>query len=154
MPNSRFAQTYIDFSGEKSTVDFPIRPMTAATIAAVLTELATLGTAIAGLSSGVLVKSIATQDNTNLGGALPTDPNAQRERKWLVRFQDLTTLRYGQVEIPVAEVSSTLLLPGTDQADLSAAEWVAFIGAFETTARSIDGNAVNVLTAKLVGRNL
>lgn len=154
MPNSRFAQTYVDFSNEKSTIDFPIRPITAVTIAAVLTEAAALGTAIAGLSGGVLVKSILTQDSSSFGSTPPTDPNAQRERKWLVRFQDTVTLRYGQVEIPVAEVSTDLLLPGTDIADISDTLWTDFISAFETTARSIDGNTVNVLGARLVGRNL
>lgn len=154
MPTSRFAQTYVDFSNEKSTIDFRIRDMTAATIAAVLTELATLGTAIGGLSSGVLVKSIAMQDSSSFNSAPPTDPNAQRERKWLVRYQDLTNFKFGQVEIPVAEVSSTLLQPQSDKADLTATAWTDFITAFETTARSVDGNVVNVIEAILVGRNL
>lgn len=154
MPSSRFAQTYVDYSNEKSTIDFAIRDMTAATIAAVLTELATLGTAIAALSSGVLVKSIATQDASAFNATPPSDPNAQRERKWLVRYQDTVNFKYGQVEIPVAEVDSTLLLPQSDRADLTATEWADFIAAFETTARSVDKNTVNVIEAILVGRNL
>jgi len=154
MPNSRFARTYVDFSNEKSTVDFPIRDMTAATIATVLTELASLGTAIDDLSSGVLVKSIATQDASAFLATPPSDPNAQRERKWLVRYQDTVNFKFGQIEIPVAEVDATLLLPLSDKADLSAAEWVAFITAFETTGRSVDKNVVSVIEAILVGRNL
>lgn len=154
MATSRFAQTYIDFSMEKSTIDFRIREMTAATIAAVLTELATLGTAIGALSSGVLVKSQAIQDSSSFNSAPPTDPNAQRERKWLVRYQDLTNFKFGQVEIPVAEVTATLLQAQSDKADLTATAWTDFIAAFETTARSVDGNIVNVVEAILVGRNL
>lgn len=154
MANSRFARTYVDESGELSTVDFAIREMTAASIATLLTELATLGSAIDQLSAGTLRKSQALQDSSAFAGAAPTDPNAQRERKWRVDFQDTVTGRFGKVEIPVAFVNSSVKLPGTDQADFSAASWTAFISAFETTARSIDGNTVNVTGATLVGRNL
>jgi len=154
MPFSRFAQTYVDYSNEKSTIDFRIRDMTAATIAAVLTELATLGTAIAGLSSGTLVKSQAIQDSSTFIATPPSDVNAQRERKWLVRYQDTVNFKFGQVEIPVAEVSAALLLPMSDHADLTETAWTDFITAFETTGRSVDGNVVNVIEAILVGRNL
>jgi len=154
MPTSRFARTYIDESLEISSIDFRIREMTAATIAAVLTEAATLGAAISALSSGVLVKSQLIQDSSNFNSSPPSDPNAQRERKWLVRYQDLTNLKYGQVEIPVALVNGDVKLANSDRADFTDTLWTDFIAAFETTARSIDGNVVNVLEAILVGRNL
>lgn len=154
MPTSFFARTYIDESLETSGIEFRIREMTAATIAAVLTELATLGTAIDDLSSGTMIRSAATQDRSNFNAAPPTDPNAQRERKWLVRYQDTVNLKYGQVEIPVAFVDATVKTAGTDKANFAAAQWTSFITAFEATARSVDGNTVNVLEAILVGRNL
>ena len=154
MATSRFARTYLDYSREKSTIDFRIREITAATIAAVLTESAALGLAIDALSGGTLVKSQLIQDSSVFNAAPPSDANAQRERKWLVRYQDTVNFKYGQVEIPVAEVTAALLIPNTDRADLNETEWVDFIGAFETTARSVDGNVVNVLEAFLVGRNL
>jgi len=154
MPNSRFARTYIDFSVEKSTIDFAIRDMTAGTIAALLTEAATLGSAIDDLSGGTLGKSQLIQDSANFNATPPTDPNAQRERKWLVRYQDTVNLKYGQVEIPVAEVDANLLLPQSDLADFSDARWTSFITAFELTARTVDRNTLNVLEAILVGRNL
>jgi len=151
---SRFARTYLDYSKEKSTVEFAIRPMTALTIAAILTEAADLGSAIDALSSGTLIKSQLIQDSAVFAAVPPVDPNAQRERKWLVRYQDTVNLKYGQIEIPVAEVNTDLLLPNSDQADLSATEWVEFATAFATTARSVDGNVVAVREAFLVGRNL
>jgi len=154
MATSRFARTYIDYSAEKSTIDFRIREMTAATIAAVLTEAATLGSAIDALSGGTLVKSQLIQDSSNFAATPPVDPNAQRERKWLVRYQDTVNSKYGQVEIPVAEVNTDLLLPVSDIADFSDTVWTDFITAFELTARSVDGNTVNVVEAILVGRNL
>jgi len=154
MATSRFARTYLDYSREKSTIDFRIREMTAATIAAVLTEAATLGSAIDGLSGGTLIKSQLMQDSSKFTEAPPVDPNAQRERKWLVRYEDTVNLKLGQVEIPVALVNTDTLATNSDFADFTATEWTDFITAFELTARSIDGNTVNVLEAVLVGRNL
>lgn len=154
MPTSRFSRTYLDYSKEKSTVDFRIRDMTAATIAAILTDAAALGLAINGLSGGTLIKSQLMQDSSSFESTPPVDPNAQRERKWLVRYQDTVNLKYGQVEIPVAKVNTDLLLPNSDEADLSATEWAEFATQFQLLARSVDGNAVEVREAFLVGRNL
>lgn len=157
MPNSSFSRTYIDFAKEKATVEFRIQDMTAATIAATLTELATLGTAIDALTLANLTRSIAAQDNSAFAIVLPTDENSHRERKWKVMFQDTVTLREGKVEIPAAKLNNgtdSLLQPNSDLADLTVTEWVNFIAAFEATARSVDGNPVNVLGAELVGRNL
>lgn len=158
MATSRFARTYIDYSREKSTVDFRIREMTAATIAAVLTEAAALGTAIDDLTGGNLLKSQLLQDSAVFSPTPPTDANMQRERKWLVLYSDTVNGKKGQVELPISLVvgasTDPLLLLNTDQADLTATEWVAFIAAFETTARSVDGNVVNIDSAYLVGRNL
>jgi len=157
MPKSAFSRTYIDFSKEKATVEMRVRDMTAATIAALLTELATLGSALDALSIGNLTRSIAAQDSTPFIETPPTDENAQRERKWRVSYQDTVNLKVGKVEIPAAKVNNgtdSLLLPNSDIADLSVTEWTDFIDAFETTARSVDGNAVTVMTAQLVGRNL
>lgn len=157
MPISSFARTYLDYSKEKATAEFRIRDMTAATIAALLTEAAALGTAIDALSLGTRVKSILSQDNTKFAEVPPTDLNAQRERKWRVDFQDTVNLKPGKIEIPVANIYDgdvPLLQPNSDMADLTEDLWVNFITAFETTARSVDGNTVNVLSAQLVGRNL
>jgi hypothetical protein len=154
MPTSRFARTYLDYSKEKSTVDFRIRDMTAATIAAVLTEAAALGSAIDALSSGTRVKSQLIQDSSSFEATPPVDPNAQRERKWLVRYQDTVNLKYGQIEIPVAEVTADLLLPNSDEANLADTVWVEFASSFQTLARSVDGNSIEVREAFLVGRNL
>jgi len=157
MPNSSFSRTYLDYSKEKATAQFAIRPVTAGTIAAILTEAATLGSAIDALSLGTLVGSILAQDNTKFAEVPPDDLNAQRERKWRVSFQDTVNLKIGKVEIPAAKImddTTPLLVPNSDVADMTATLWTDFIAAFETTARSVDGNAVNVLTAQLVGRNL
>jgi hypothetical protein len=156
--NSKFARTYIDYSNEKSTIDMNIEEMTAGNFATLLTEVATLGSAIDNLSDGSLVKSNLMQDSSNFSATPPASEAAQRERKWLVRFQDTVNGRYGQLQIPVAATrggtNNLLLLPNTDKADFTQTEWTAFISAVEATVRSVDGNVINVLEAFLVGRNL
>jgi len=170
MPNSRFARTYIDFSVEKSTIDFAIRDMTAGTIAALLTEAATLGSAIDDLSGGTLGKSQLIQDSANFNATPPTDPNAQRERKWLVRYRDITQFYdapstafpnagYGKtftLEIPTADLS---LLPAghsdvidADAAGLNAAI-TAYITAFEAFQKSPYNGDVELVELVAVGRN-
>lgn len=154
MAVSRFARTYEDESSELSVMDFRIREMNASTIAALLTELAALGTAIDDLSSGTLRKSQAMQDSSTFGTPNPVDPNAQRERKWRVEFIDTVNGKSGKVEIPVAFVDANVKVPGSDLADMSDTKWIAFVTAFEATARTVDGNVLEVQRAVLVGRNL
>jgi hypothetical protein len=46
------------------------------------------------------------------------------------------------------------LLPGTDLADLTDTEIAAYVTAFETLARTEEGENVEVLYIEAVGRNL
>lgn len=152
-PQHLFSLTYKDYSNEPSVVKGNMGAITALTIAAFLAQFGDLKTAQQALTLGTLVHDSWTGDSTVYSGALPTDLNAQRERKWRVEFEDTTNFTKGRYEIPIAKVTG-LLLPNTDQADLSAAAWAAWITAFEAMAKSPDGNGVNVLGATLVGRNL
>lgn len=151
---SHFASaTYKDYSKEKSTMTYNIGPITALTIAGFLTQNDAFLDAVQELSLGALVHTSWTGDSTKFSGAAPTDLNAQRERKWRVDFEDTANLTPGSFEIPVALVTGQLLT-GTDQADLTTPEWVALIAAAEALVKSNDGNAINILGATLVGRNL
>lgn len=152
-PSHSAALTFIDHSKEKSTAKFNIGPITALTIAGFLTQFGAFKTAIQDLSLGVLVQDSWTGDTTNYSNAAPADVNAQRERKWRVDYEDTVNLSKHQFEIPVALVDGQLV-SNTDLANIETTEWVAFITAFETLVKSPDGNAVNVLGARLVGRNL
>lgn len=152
-PQHNFSLTYRDYSNEPSTSKGNMGAITALTIAAFLAQFGDLKNAQQALSLGTLVHDSWTGDSTVYSGSLPTDLNAQRERKWRVEFEDTSNFTKGRYEIPVAKVTG-LLLPNSDQANLSAAEWVAFIAAFEAMCKSPDGNGVNVLGATLVGRNL
>jgi len=152
-PRHEASATYMDYSEELSSATVNVGAITALTIAAFLTQLDAFFDAQQALSLGALQKTSWTGDITSYSGAPPSDLNAQRERKWRVEYEDATTLAKYQYEIPVALVTGQLI-PHTDKADLTTAEWVAFITAFETLCKSPEGNTVNVLRATLVGRNL
>lgn len=81
---------------------------------------------------------------------IPADTGAQRERKALVTYRDTTTGKTYRLEIPT--FSMVGVVPGTDVLDLTNADWVAFVTQFESNFVSELGNAVQVVTAKHVGR--
>lgn len=152
-PQHSASVTFLDHSKEKSTAKFNIPAITALNIAAFLADFGDFKTAIQDLSLGTLIQDSWTGDITQYSNAAPADLNAQRERKWRVDYEDTVNLSKHQFEIPVALVTGQLV-SNTDLANIETAEWVAFIAAFETLARSPDGNTVNVLGARLVGRNI
>lgn len=145
--------TFLDYSREKSSMTFFFPAVTALNIADFLSDFGDLRTATEALSIGTLAQDQWTGDRTVYSKTPPADLNAQRERKWLVTYEDTSTFAEYQVEIPVAKTAG-LLVANTDLGDLSAADWVTWIAAFETLARSPEGNTVNVLRAQLVGRNI
>jgi len=146
---------FIDESNEKSTFGVTSAALTSANFDAQQTQFNALRTAAADLSLGAITQySIATL--TNPAYTVPTDPFAQREFKWLITYIGNTTGKTFQVELPVSDVGNDHKVIGSDQADLTNADWVAFITAFEAFAKSPDdlGEGVIVTNAKLVGRNL
>jgi len=152
-PSHYGSATYKDYSKELSIMKYNIYPITALNITSFLSQNDAFLDAVQPLSLGALVHTTVVMDSTKFTGVAPTDLNAQRERKWRVDFEDTVNLSPGQFEIPVALITGQLII-GTDQADLTTAEWVALIAAAETLLRSADGNTINILGATLVGRNL
>jgi len=144
--------TFIDYSEENSSMKFYNGPITALTIAAYLTQYGALRDAVEDISLGVLVADQWIGDNTHYANAAPTDVNAQRERKWLVSYEGTTSHSKYTMTIPCANFEDQLL-PDSDEADLTTTEMAAFITAFETVARTPEGEAVNVLDITGVGRN-
>lgn len=82
--------------------------------------------------------------------SIPADTGAQRERKALVVYRDLTTGKLYRIEIPTFSMVGAI--PGTDVLDLTNADWVTFVTQFEANFVSELGNAVQVVSAKHVGR--
>lgn len=113
--------------GEKGTWGVPVPAINAGNIAATNTALAALRLAVEGLTLGEEVHATTTSfifDAT----AEVTDPLAQRENKWLVRYHDPAGNKF-QVELPCAKLA--LLDTGTEFLDLTGTEAAAFVTAFE-----------------------
>lgn len=147
--------TFLDYSEEKSTMNFHFGPVTAVSIAGFLTDFGAFRTAVEAISAGALTADAWYGDRTKYSAVPPTDVNAQRERKFLVIYEDDTTLAPYRMEIPCADFSLTdVILPGTDKVDLTQTEIAAFVTAFETLCKSPEGNDVTVLQMRAVGRNI
>jgi len=149
--NSSYSRTYIDYSKEKATARINTVQLTAANYAAQAALLATLATTMDALSLGEPCKRTTIIEAINLGETPPADDDAQRERKWLVRYEHAATHQVYKMEIPCADVS--LLQVNSDMADLTKQAWLDFIAAFEAVATAPDGNVVVFLDAQKVGRN-
>lgn len=159
--------TLMDHNRELSNVSFYTGNVTAVSLPGLLTQFGALRTAIEGITLGVMVKEQLKVFDTKLANAAPADENAQRERKWLVVYEDalpffddpvnaIPNEGYRKVftfEIPTAELVGRLL-PNSDEADLADAGIAAFVTAFEAVARSPYGGTANILQLRAVGRNL
>lgn len=149
-----------DFSKEKSTQKVYNGAITAVSIAGFLTDLAALETATQNLILGTLQQSTWVGDSNQIASTFPTDPDAQRERKALVRYHGNTTNDVFTLTIPAVRTKTSggvsLLLAGTDEFDLTAGLVAAWITAFEAIGRSPnnDTETVTVDSITLVGRNL
>lgn len=152
MAVSQHSRTYLDYSNEKSTLGFNFTALTAGNFVAQNALVVDIGLAIADLTlcNFAGFRTTSAFDSTN--PTAPTDPYAQRELKWLINYRDTTTGNLYSMEIPGADLTGNLLA-GTDQADLASTDWAAFVTAFEAGAKSPVGNAVEVISAYVVGRN-
>jgi len=128
--------------------------LTAGNFAAQQTLAAALATAVEALTIGELTKQIALVPVVDTP-AIPTDPYAQRELKWLVRYQGDSSGKMFSIEIAAPDITSNVV-PNSDVADITSTDWAAFVTAFEAYAKSPDDVAetVTVVDARVVGRNI
>jgi len=143
-----------DYSNEKSSFGITSITVTSGNIVAQQGYAADVAAAVDDLSLGELTKQVMGLVILDTP-AIPTSPYAQREMKWLVQYQATTSGKIFTIEIPAPDITDNVVV-NTDVADLSSADWVAFIAAFENYAKSPDNGteAVTVLGARLVGRNI
>lgn len=162
--------SFLDYSGEPSTMSIITGDITAVSLPGFLTQWGTLRNAVTSIINGTISGEAAYVFKTKLDNALPSSPNAQRERKWLVTYEDnlpffddpinaIPNAGYRKIfnfEIPTANPTALgmVITPGTDLVDLTSALAVAFVDAFEDIGRSPYGGTVTVLRISLVGRNL
>jgi len=147
--------TQLDYSGEKSATTIYNGAITALSIGGFLTEFGQMRTTIDNITLGTPHAEQWVGDKTVLSNDLPTNPFAQRELKWLVRYKGNTTQKIFTLEIPCADPTGRLVA-GTDKADLTEASMAAFVTRFQSFARTPDSDVetVTVLDVFLVGRNI
>lgn len=148
--------TFADFSGEKSTVAFETDDITSANIDAVAALNGALTTALQGVTAGNINKRRFLADDTVVTAGNPASAIAQRELKWLLNLADSVTGEIIHREVPTPDISdATLLIAGTDQADMADAAWVSLKSAIDGNYNNPKtGNSLLLLGATLVGRNL
>jgi len=156
-PISRITQTLQDYGtpgsgsgAEKSTWSLWTANLSAANFTAQQGLISALYTATLDLTLGsqaatseLAVSTQSAVENTN--------PLAQRENKWLVRYHDSGGTKF-TVEIPTADLS--LLTTGTEFLDLAGTEAAAYKTAFEAVVKSPDDPtlAVTLDSIQFVGR--
>jgi len=143
-----------DYSQENSSFGFSSSALTAMNIAGQTSALATLEAATENITIGHVSKQQVAQILVNDPG-VPTNPYAQRELKWLVSYQGVTSGKNYSLEIPAPDITDNII-PGTDVADLTSTDWDAWVSAFVSVAKAPDDltDSVIVLGARLVGRNI
>lgn len=142
-----------DYANESSSVGLHIAEVDAANFDTQVAAKATLLSALDGVSLGNFIKSQLTVDIDKAQPAPASDPNAQRELKWLVRAFDSVDYDPVSIEIPCADLS--LLDPvNQDRMVIASGAGATLVSALEAHALSKAGNAITVNEIVLVGRNL
>lgn len=151
---SKLNLTFLDFDPkEKGTMSLEGLSLSAANYDAQVALHEALVTAVQAMTTMPIHKRQTVASEAILTSTRPTDPYAQREIKWLVRYHDNVTGQPLTVSIPGADLS--LLDPGSEILDLTGTEAAAFVTAFQNYVRAGEGsdNAVIIDQILFVGRN-
>jgi hypothetical protein len=158
-PVSFFSQTLADEtrkgngSPETTTWRIPVTTLTAANVVAETTLINNLVTAIDAITLG----NVLNQDTTFLAQVISsgpaTNPLAQRENKYLIRYHDPITLDKFQVSVGTADLS--VKTPHSEFVDVTAGLGLAIKIAWELVVVSPDnGSQLTILDSiQFVGRN-
>lgn len=153
LPASQYSLSLLDFSGEKSVVQWSGPEITGAAFDVTSWKAAqdAIADAIMDLSDCTRGKEQFSSIAEQGAETLPAIATAQREVGLRVFYQDDVTGKKYHLTIPGPQVED---YPdaGTDELDLSSTDLAVFVSAFETNAESEAGNAVTVYAARLVGR--
>lgn len=164
MPLAAYNLTLIDYNGETSRMGINVGAVTAVSLPGLLTNIATLRTETAGLILGNQKADSLTAFKSNLTNALPTDQNAQVERKWLVTYTDnqqyfdapvnaIPNEGFGKTfTLEIATANAELLTDNSEFLDINTGPGADWATAFEAMARSAYGGTVLVSSIQLVGR--
>lgn len=149
--------TFCDQSKEKATTSFNMVPLEAdgSNYALITAAFATIKAAFQGVTAGSIFEEALVAERNRLTNVYPT--TGHREDKWLVRYQDNTTLKVYGFELPNADDTNVVYSTGTDFWNLAVgvrtAQMTAVITAVEGNIKSPTGGAITVLSVQRVGRN-
>jgi hypothetical protein len=156
MSKSTLHTSWLDYSLEPSNNKLVITQLTAGNVVAQLALVDTLISAMQAITLGQLRTSKVTYRDQIQDSTTPTDPTAQREMKWLVKYHDTTTGKKYRTEIPTADLTGTNLVTNSDLANLADTQIAAFVTAFEAVVTDPDTglNSVAVDEIEFVGKRL
>lgn len=150
--------TWLDSSNESSRMKIYIPELNVGNLVNITSALEPLTeTAIAYLmrqmTNDSLLNARIVTNTQNFAFGTPAEGTAFNELGLRVKYQDTVTGKYYHFTIPAPKMTMFDQI-GTDYINSSAVAWVAFKTAFETLARSEAGNAVQIISGQLVGRNV
>lgn len=157
--------TLRDYDKELTVTQFLTGNITALSLPDTLTQWGALRAAIEGVTLGVVANEALKVFDTKLSNDVPVSPQAQRENKWLVLYEDnlpffddpvnaIPNAGYRKVftnEIGTADL--TLLVANTNKMNIATGAGATLVAAMETLLRSPYGGTINVLEVRHVGRS-
>jgi len=143
--------SFIDHDAEASSVGMGIPDLGVGNIAAQLTLVDAVETALLAVTIGELQSKSVIATTEDFAVTPPADGYSQRETKWLVSGVD-TEGNNASMEIPCANLD--LLPSGSGVLDLSAGAGLALKSALDDVWTSRQGNLVTVARVIHVGRNI
>lgn len=146
----------LDNSNEISRMSFFFGPITALTLPGPTGFLALYGafrSATQALILGNIIQDQWSGDITQYAKTVPSDVNAQRERKASVTYEDTTTHALYRIEVPTVNLAGRVQ-PLSDLIDLTESVVAAWVTGFEALCLSPEGHAINVLQIRAVGRSI
>jgi hypothetical protein len=138
---------------ESTTISLPVTTLSAANYAAQSALIAALITALEGITIGNPAKSETTILRSIISSTPASDPLAQRENKFLLRYDGTTLNVKFQASIGTADL--TQLMTNSEFVDLSSGAGAALKSAFEAIVKSPNDAAEAVVldSVQFVGRN-
>lgn len=150
---STFNMQVRDHSRQNKTSSFPIGLITAANLAARITDRDNFLNAYEAITNGLIIKSEMTL-RKKFNNGVPAEPTASVRSTLTLHWYDTTTLEAGSTEFGCLDLSAVAIIPNSDElyrteaaGGAGAADLEAFIAAFQDLAASPRGNAVSVYKA-------
>lgn len=145
--------TELDYDGESTRTTVTIPSIDAGNIATVLTQVSALQSAIGGITLGNIATRQVVAETVFVSRAMPSDPAAQRESKWIVRSEDTVT---HEIVIHQIGCADTSLLSGHNEfiTVFPVGVLADFKTAWENVVLSKALNPVELISLQQTGRRL